>query len=352
MPTQLTAGAQLAVLSQSGCSLSFFDLASGRRTDRIDVLPEGHELCFDPVRRLVYASHTYRSGHYLAHDAKGTEITVVDADTHRITRILDLAPEHAPHALHLDPVSGLLYVSVEEGPRGPGGLVALDPETGQVKARHSADAPVPHWAVVRPDGRRAYTANKQTPYLSSVDLVEGGQVHRIAIAGSEGLALSPDGSLLFVATPTISVPADPGAVYAVAVIDTASDTIVHSIPLSETPSPVHVTAAGKLLVGQWRLTAGAVGFPFRDGLLSVFDTSEYRLLAELEVGLGPINIVSTPDGETAFVSNLQSGTVSVVDLTTLRVTETLEVDRGERLPAGRGIPNQGAHGLAFIPAAT
>ncbi|MFF4989015.1 YncE family protein [Streptosporangium saharense] len=344
-------GAQLAVLSQSGHTLNFFDLDSGRRTDVVDVLPEGHELCFDPARRVVYASHTYRSGHYLAHEEKGTEISVVDVDTHRILDVIDLAPEHAPHALQLDPATGLLYVSVEGGPQGPGGLLALDPRTREVRARYSAEAPIPHWAVLTPDGRRAYTANKQSPYVSVIDLADGGPVRRVPVAGSEDLALSPDGTRLFVATPTISVPADPRAAYAVRVVDTASDEVVHGIPLDEVPSPVHVTDDGTLLVGQWRFTGAPAGPPFRSGLLSVFDAVTYEPRAELEVGLGPTNIVSTPDSTTAFVANLQSGTVSVVDLTTFRVVTTLEVDRGERLPAGRGVPNQGAHGLAYIPAA-
>ncbi|WP_328403416.1 hypothetical protein [Nocardia sp. NBC_00403] len=48
------------------------------------------------------------------------------------------------------------------------------------------------------------------------------------------------------------------------------------------------------------------------------------------------------------MSNLQSGTVSVVD--NAAVTATLGVDRGDDLPLDRSIPNQGAHGVAYIPA--
>ncbi|WP_067720845.1 YncE family protein [Nocardia yamanashiensis] len=350
MSTRSPAGAQLAVLSQSGCTLSFFDLDTYRRSDVVEVLPEGHELCFDPGRRVVYASHTYRSGHYLAHEAKGHEVSVVDVDTHKVVDVIDLAPEHAPHALHLDAATGLLYVSVEESSCGPGGLVAVDPDARTMVARYSAEAPVPHWAALTPDGRRAYTTNKQTPFVSVVDLTGAGSVRRIPVAGSEDLALTADGTRLFVATPTISVPADTAATYAVAVVDTASDAIVHTIALTQVPSPVHVTNDGKLLVGQWRLADTSSGSPFRNGLLSVFDSVSCEPLAEIEVGLGPINIVSAPDGRTGYVANLQSGTVSVIDLGTFRVASTLEVDRGESLPAGRGIPNQGAHGLAYIPA--
>ncbi|WP_411146091.1 hypothetical protein [Streptomyces sp. x-80] len=70
MSTSFPAGAELAVPSRSGHTLSFFEPASGRRSDLVPVLPEGHELCFDPVRRRFCASHTYRSGYFAAHDER------------------------------------------------------------------------------------------------------------------------------------------------------------------------------------------------------------------------------------------------------------------------------------------
>lgn len=209
---------------------------------------------------------------------------------------------------------------------------------------------MPHWAVLTPDGRKAYTANKKAPYISVLDLADGGQVRRVPVTGSEGLALSPNGSRLFVATPTFFVPVDPGAeVDIIEVVAVATDEIVHRIRLSNAPGPVHVTADEKLLVAQWPRAADGDGFETRNGWLSIFDAVSYRPLAEFEVGIGPINITATPDGATAFVSNLHSGTVSVIDLHTYQVADTLEVDRGAQSPAGQGISNQGAHGMAFIP---
>lgn len=352
--TTSTPGTQLAVLSQSGCTVSFFDLATGARTHLIDVLPEGHELCFDPDRRMLYASHTYSDGYYLVHEAKGHQISVIDVDTHEIVDVIDLGPEHAPHAMHLDTSTGTLFVSVEEGPAGPGGILALDPKTGQVTARFSAEAPIPHSAALTPDGRKVYTANKQAPYVSAIDTATG-ETRRIAVAGSEGIAASPEGSRVFVATPTIFAEGP----HTVEVIDTATDDIVHSIPLTSAAGPVHVTTDGKLLVGRWGTTDPTVWGTFdatgeprsRSGSLAIFDAKSYRPLGEVPIGIGPINITATPDATTAFVANLQSGTVTVADLHTYEVITTLEVDRGDHLSPDRTIPNQGAHGLALIPPA-
>lgn len=347
--TSLPDGAQLAVVSQSGCTLHFFDLASGRPSDVLPMVPEPHELRFDGQRRRVYVSHTYRSGFFFSHDEKSHEISVVDVDSHELVEVVDVAPEDAPHALALDAAANLLYVSVEEGPAGPGGLIALDRDSGTVTARFSADAPVPHWAVVAPDGRTAYTSNKHSPFASIIDLTGRSPVRRIPVAGSEELCLSPDGERLYIATPTTVTP-DPAARNAICVVDTAAPADPTTVPLPAAPSTTHVTGGGTLLVGSWPRKTRPHRIPYADGVLSVFDATTLEPLAEIAVDVCPVNIASTPDGRTAFVANLISGTVSVVDLDTCAVVDTLTVDVSR---AGgdlsRTTHNQGAHGLAYIP---
>ncbi|MEG8183284.1 YncE family protein [Nocardia terpenica] len=338
MPTYAThAGAQLAVLSHTACTVSFFDLATGHRTDIVEVLPQGHELLFDPARRVVYASHTYRSGHYLAQGEKGHEISVIDPDAHKVLDVIDIAPEGAPHGMQLD-AAGMLYVSVETGPQGPGAVIAVDPNTGRIAARHSAEATLPHWFSLTRDGRKAYTTNKHDTYVSVLDIADGGPLRRIPVSGSEDLALSADGTRLFVATPTLINPAgDP----VVQVVDTATDEIVHSIRLGHLPGPVHVTTDGKVLVGQWRVDGDPMAGPRLPGLLSVFDATTFELVAEVDVDCGPLNIISSPDESTAYVSSLLAGTVDVVDLGTYQTITRFAID-----PEGRHT----AHGIAYIPA--
>ncbi|SHL29014.1 40-residue YVTN family beta-propeller repeat-containing protein [Pseudonocardia thermophila] len=208
---------------------------------------------------------------------------------------------------------------------------------------------MPHWAAITPDGRTAYTTDTQTPYVSVVDLTGCRPARKVPGPGSEDLALSPDGTRLYVATPAISLPPASPDTYAVQVVDVATNAIVHTVPVPGMPSPVHVTADGKLLVGQWRFSGAASGTRSAAGLLSIFDAAGYEPLAELEVGISPINITSTPDGATGFVTNLQSGTVSVIDLRSLEVAATLEVDpRDDSRPRA---PLQGAHGVAYLPGA-
>jgi hypothetical protein len=69
------------------------------------------------------------------------------------------------------------------------------------------------------------------------------------------------------------------------------------------------------------------------------------LLGEVEVELLPLTMRSTP-GKTGFVANILSGTVTVVDLTSMAVIKTLDIDTTPN-PAKKF--HQGAPGMALVP---
>jgi DNA-binding beta-propeller fold protein YncE len=338
-------GDQLAVVSQTGATITLFDAVSGRARTVLDVIPEPHELLFDPQRRVLYCSHTYRGGFYDANTGRNHVVSVIDPDTGRIVEVLDLSPEHGPHGLVLDPVRRLLYVSVEAGPDRSGGVVVLDADTRQVVRRIDTLAPGPHWFVIDPDGVRGYVSNKEAPFVTVVELATGELVDKIGVPGAEGITISPDGSTVALATPKADLgrlAADPG----VALIDTRSGSIVRTLVTEHAVMPVYWTATGLLLLAQ-RPTPGADG-QRRPGRLSVWKGSsatEMREQGTVEVGVSPLTMTSTPDGDRAYVAASLSSTVSVVDLTDPTkptVVDTLAVDTPP--------DSLGAHGLAYVPA--
>lgn len=115
------AGDQLAVVSQSGPTVSFFDAADDRCLGTVETLAEPHELCFDPTHRLLWCTTSHRSGYYHANAGRRTEVTVIDPDNRRIVEVINLAPEHGPHGLALDALHDRLYVSAEGSARRCGG---------------------------------------------------------------------------------------------------------------------------------------------------------------------------------------------------------------------------------------
>ncbi|UZJ29276.1 YncE family protein [Streptomyces endophytica] len=186
-----TTGDQLAAVSQTGSTVTFFDATSHELLDVLNVPPQPHELCYDPDHRLLYCTSTYRSGYYDANEGRSHELTVIDVDTHTVVTTLDLRPDHGPHGLALDRRRCRLYVSVEATDTEPGGVVVLDTRTHARLGRIPAMAPGPHWLVLTPDGRHGYTTNKEAPYVSVLDLDRGVFINRIPVPGSEAWPSPP-----------------------------------------------------------------------------------------------------------------------------------------------------------------
>ncbi|MEX2984341.1 YncE family protein [Streptomyces sp. C36] len=334
----------LAVVSQSGPTVTFFDATTHQRLGVLEVPAEPHELCYDPDRRLLYCLSTYVSGYYHAHQGRARQITVIDPDTRTIVDTLDTTPDHAPHGFALDRARARLYVSVEATDTAPGGVIVYDARTRERLARIPVMANGPHWFAITPDGRRGYSTNKEAPFVSVVDLELDAFVGRIEVPGSEGLDVSPDGRHVYVAAPKGDFGVRPSAPPGVRVIDVAKGEVVRTLPTEGVVFPVHTTATGAVLAGELRMArepGGELGAQ-TDGVLTVFAPGTLEVLGQVEVGRFPLTITSSPDGGTGYVANVMSSTVTVVDLESLSVTATLEVDR-----AGEA----GAHGLAYIPAA-
>ncbi|MEV7770685.1 YncE family protein [Kitasatospora sp. NPDC086791] len=340
------AGDVLAVVSQSGPTVSFFDAATDRLLDTLEVLAEPHELCFDPTQRLLWCTTAYHSGYYHAHGGRRTELTVIDADTRRIVEVIDLAPEHGPHGLALDAARHRLYVSVEGGPDRPGGVVVIDTRTRRPIGRIDTDAPGPHWFAVSTDGRTGYATNKEAPFVSVVDLDRGVLTAKVEVPGSEGLAVSADGTHAYVAGPYLGFAgkpdAKPDATPGIRVIDAGSAAVVATLPTGSPALPVHLTSTGRLLAGEVRSTPDPASGLGRQlpGRLTVFSADDHRHLGSVEVGLFPLTITSSPDGRFAYVSSVVSSTVDVIALDALTPVSRLTVPK-------RAEP--GAHGLAYLP---
>ncbi|MFE0176197.1 YncE family protein [Streptomyces sp. NPDC059002] len=338
-------GDVLAVVSQSGPSVSFFDAASDRHLGTLETLAQPHELCFDPTQRLLWCTTTYRSGYYNANSGRRTELTVIDPDTRTVVEVVDLAPEHAPHGMALDASRGRLYVTVEGAQDRVGGVVVVDTRTRRPLGRIDTGAPGPHWVAVDAAGRSAYVVNKEAPYVSVLDLERETLTAKVEVPGSEGVAVAADGTHAFVATPHGgSFSAEGATPPEIKVIDTRTASVVDTLPLTDAAMPLHLTSTGKLLAGEVRTerdraTGASTMAP---GRLSVFDADTRKRLGDVEVGLVPLTITSPRDGRIAYVACFASSTVEIVDLETLRPLSRLQH------PA---FGASGAHGLAYIPRA-
>jgi YVTN family beta-propeller protein len=177
---------------------------------------------------------------------------------------------------------------------------------------------------------QAFVTNSAASSLSIIDTHSEAVVKIVKVGqGPVNPVLSPDGSRLYVAN---------SGAKTISVIDVGSRAVIATLPAGELkPSGLAVTPDGKRLVitffgaqpprdtnkpakqGIQTIPMGKrVVTLFGDeievpGAVRVMDLSTGKLGEPILVGGGPERIALTPKGNRAYVANLHSGTVSVVD---------------------------------------
>lgn len=337
----------LAVISQSGQALYFHDIQTGQRTGYIkDLAAEPHELCHDTKRNLLYISHTYRHGHYWSHGDNSHEISIVDVATRKVIGQMDTRPARAPHGLVLDEPRDVLYASVEELPgEEGGGVIGIDLSTRRIIKTVGSKSKT-HWFLMTPDGKKAYTCNKTASFISVLDLENQVMAGTIPVDGCEEPCISPDGRYVYFPTPGMKWGLNPPQ-SAIQVIDTATDTIIRSIEVDAGLLSLHATSLGAILASHYHFSpASTPSKPeYQAATVTVFSPHDYTKIGEVEIGMLPLTIRSSSDGKTAFVANIMPGTVSVIDLTSMTVVRTIDIDLK---PRSDKQGHQGAHGMALV----
>jgi YVTN family beta-propeller protein len=143
------------------------------------------------------------------------------------------------------------------------------------------------------------------------------------------VAVHPAGTFVYVAT-----------AYDVAVIATATTTVVATVPLGGLPGEVAVHPAGTFVyvTGYLFVPGGPSGTVF------VIATSTNTVVATVPVGILPEGVAVHPAGTFVYVANKSSCTISVLDTATTTVVATV--------PLGNCDTSAGPQGVAVHPAGT
>jgi DNA-binding beta-propeller fold protein YncE len=146
--------------------------------------------------------------------------------------------------------------------------------------------------------------------VTVLDLKEGKFIQKIKVAPLlTQLFISPDGKTLFVRGAKSPV---------VYFVDTETNTVLEKprVTLPNAPSWGAITPDGKYLL-----------FVFnRTNVLQIVDAKTGEPVTSLEAGDGPLYVEPSRDGKYAYVSDLKTRAVYVVDLTTLAPKGTLYLD--------------------------
>ncbi|MBV8992730.1 MAG: Hsp70 family protein [Pseudonocardiales bacterium] len=172
--------------------------------------------------------------------------------------------------------------------------------------------PTPTFVAVSPNGRYAYTANRDARVVTVVDTAVNQVTATIPIAAGPPrfVSFAPDGRTLYV-----SLFNDQGTIQAIDVLDTRSNTVVATIPQPARPYLPEVTPGGKQLY-----------VPNQDDAsISVIDTATNAVAGQIPVAPDPRSVAFSPDGQRAFTASHASNLVSVIETRNLEVETTIPV---------------------------
>lgn len=289
-------------------------------------------------------------------------LSVIDSATDTLVGDIVLEGVEYPHHVYLDPSGERLLVAVPgldlsgghgghagHGETVHGVVLALDASSGALLAHHELAAPN-HNAIASRDGTEVWTSESGTPgavvVLDAEDLAER---QRIEVGDDPSeVTFSADGAHAFVCNTGSGT---------VSIIDTSTKEIVDELTVGTTPVGAWPGTDGNMYVdneGSRTLSVIAsdslevvrtvqLGFPpamaaiAPSGELWVTDLEGGRVVAysastpedgplrDIPVGAGAHAIAFAPDGTKAYVTNQEAGSVSVVEVTSGTVVETVLV---------------------------
>ncbi|HVR86610.1 MAG TPA: cytochrome D1 domain-containing protein, partial [Planctomycetota bacterium] len=162
---------------------------------------------------------------------------------------------------------------------------------------------------------KVYVGNFKDNTVSVIDTATGTVVATIPVApGPHGISVTPDGRRVFVS-------GDSGS--GVSVIDTATDRVIEVIEVGKAPHGLAITPDGNTLL------VGVYG----ENRVAFVDVLSNAVVATVPVPK-PHTIAIRPDGKTAYVASQEPGKFAlvVVDLTSRSVVRAVTLERAPRDP--------------------
>lgn len=239
------------------------------------------------------------------------------------------------------PAIDLATVDVDKGPKGAvatpdgkrvlvansasGTVIAVNATNYQVEASIAVGGTPTHVAV-SPAGTRAYVLDYDSAVVHVIDTASLQLVRSFSTpldpdlnqAKALGIAVNPAGTRVFVIATTGTCCSDLARLTA---IDTSSGTVVATVSLGEnTPWALEMNPQGnRIYVSVTRRVAQLSGH------IRVFDAESLDAVGEMQVGRAPSALVLDASGRALYVTDVDTDTVSAVNVATMEVMSTARV---------------------------
>lgn len=236
-----------------------------------------------------------------------------------ITASIDLGLGTAPQAIAFSPDGRKAYVA------NTGSVSMINTVTNRVLVPNvhlSTTAPaVPNGIVASPDGKRVYVAGgasgvfvldaaliQQIPAEAITGLTAGGGI----LNSPQGLAITPDGTLLFVA--------DNHAGGAITTVNIAGKAVVSSVVFGPSLVPLGVAVSPDGKKAYVAVTDTSFATP---DFVAVLDGVSGAQTGSIPIGFNatPTGVAISPDGSRVYVSNRAANAVSVISTADNSVTQ-------------------------------
>jgi PQQ-dependent catabolism-associated beta-propeller protein len=219
---------------------------------------------------------------------------------------------------------GRIYVAVSDQLRRKVNdvdrIAVLDAATHQPVKTYKAGVD-PEQLAVSPDGSHLFVANEDAGLASIIDTRTGRAIAELEVGlEPEGVAVSPDGRWLYVTGESSST---------VTIIDTAARKVIAHLLVGSRPRGVAFTSDGALA-----LITSELGRS-----LTLIDAKRHQIVKSIQIpnpNAKPVGIAIAPGNRVAYIATGRANAVAVLDLAAQKFTAEIPV--GER-----------CWGLALLP---
>ena len=276
------------------------------KQETVKTLPTGkgpHEVAVSPDGKRAAVSD-YHGGPA----GPSKSLTIIDIARAEVTKTIPLDPHQKPHGIAWLDDKTILCTSESSK-----ALLVVDIDAAKVTRTMSTDHGGTHMLGVSADRKLAVGANMEAGNVSIFDVASGKKLADIpADAGSEGVAMSPDGRRVW----TGNIKAN-----SVSVIDVEGKKQIKTLPLAGLPIRVAFDRTGERVF---------VSLP-QAGEVAVFDADGNKETARIkfrggriDLGAGdPVTLAMHPDGRHMFAAIYHDTWIALVDLDRMEVVGKL-----------------------------
>ncbi len=307
--------AALLVLHKGENAMAIVDPTSGKVLGRVPTGQDPHELVVSDDGKLAFSSNYAGPG-----PRGGNTISVIDIASQKERHRVDLGPLSRPHGLWFS--DGKLYFTAE----GSMAIARYDPKENKIDWLLGLGQDRTHMIVVSKDGKTIYTSNVSSNTISVIERGGGGPGFSGGPGGPPGgpggpppdgppggrPGGPPPGEPRGPGGPGGPPPGGPGGPGGPGWRQTV-------ISVGRGPEGFDVSPDGKQL---WTAHMG-------DGKVSVIDIASKKVKETIDVGAkAPNRLKFTLDGKLALVSEIGGGGLVVIDVATKTVKKRLTLGRG------------------------